>query len=264
MNFEEFYSHYPRKVGKKAAQKSWDKLAAMGTNVHEIIEGAKRYRGAVAGKDLQYVAHPATWLNAARWQDEAGAPEPLAAEARPIDRHVADGFKAAYRVRCEQFITAMRGDSTYADARREAGLTVLGAQMAATMEIHRLRDKLIAGTRSHYAATIREAARRLEISEGEMWQCLLTGHNGVAARAQHRAVKHIMKIEDGRPVFKGMPSKLPITTEHWLSARDRNESRTKSGPKPKKMSMRGDEIVHTPTRQPAEEALYDDPESEIF
>jgi hypothetical protein len=35
-----------------------------------LIEGADRYRESMKDKDRQFVALPATWLNAGRWADE--------------------------------------------------------------------------------------------------------------------------------------------------------------------------------------------------
>jgi len=40
------------------------------------MDGARRYAEARAGQDPQYTAHPATWLNAGRWDDEIQATTP--------------------------------------------------------------------------------------------------------------------------------------------------------------------------------------------
>ena len=218
MNFEEFYAAYPRKVGKKAAEKSWDKLIKMGTNPNEIIEGAKRYAAAKRGTDQQYIAHPATWLNAGRWQDEMGAPEP----EEP----------------------AWKTDNK------------LVAQMQATRDIHRLRDNLIERTREHHRERIQEAARRLGIDEIEMWSCLLPGSDGIQWRAWAAASLHVLDNQTA-------PSALPIHAEHWISARDRNESRTKFGPKPKKIALRDEENVHDALRSSPKEDVYDDTAAEV-
>lgn len=218
MNFEEFYAAYPRKVGKKAAEKSWDKLIKMGTNPHEMIEGAKRYRAAVAGKDLHYVAHPASWLNAARWQDEAG--------------------------------TTVQDEPVYESNSK------LAAQVKATKDIHRLRDSLVERTREYHRARIQEAARRLGIDEIEMWSCLLPGGDGLERRAFDAACLHVLDNQTA-------PAALPIHAEHWISARDRNESRTKFGPKPKKIASRDEENVHDALRSSPKEDVYDDTEAEV-
>ena len=75
MDFETFWRAYPRRVAKGAAQRSWDKLAKLGTNPADIIKGAEAYAAACRGKEVQYIAHPATWLNAQRWLDDSSQPD---------------------------------------------------------------------------------------------------------------------------------------------------------------------------------------------
>ena len=67
--FDEFYSEYPRKVGKGAARKAWAK-AIKKADVHYIISSATCYAKTIVGTDQTYVPHPATWLNQERWEDE--------------------------------------------------------------------------------------------------------------------------------------------------------------------------------------------------
>jgi hypothetical protein len=64
--FEEFWLHYPRKIGKLAAEKAWRK-AIKSTDPYTIIAAVKSY---AFPADRQFVPHPATWLNAGRWMDE--------------------------------------------------------------------------------------------------------------------------------------------------------------------------------------------------
>ncbi len=71
--FEAFWGLYPKKVGKGAAEKSW--------NTH-VIKGETHFRAVIEalGKQLgqadwvkeggKYIPHPATWLNQHRWLDE--------------------------------------------------------------------------------------------------------------------------------------------------------------------------------------------------
>lgn len=70
--FDRFYAAYPRKVGKDAARKAFAKrnpdeelLSTMVSAIQRQGLAAKCARG-----ESQYVPHPATWLNEARWQDE--------------------------------------------------------------------------------------------------------------------------------------------------------------------------------------------------
>jgi len=71
--FVAFWEAYPRKVGKDAAAKAFakrrpdhDLLVRMLEALAEQIESDQWRRDGG-----QYIPHPATWLNAGRWQDEA-------------------------------------------------------------------------------------------------------------------------------------------------------------------------------------------------
>jgi DNA-binding transcriptional ArsR family regulator len=69
-----FWSKYPKKVGKKAAFKSFKAVMKQVDrgNVHygEFMTGFEKYVSSMKGKDLQYVKHFATWLNGEHWTDE--------------------------------------------------------------------------------------------------------------------------------------------------------------------------------------------------
>lgn len=66
--FEAFWSSYPRKEGKGAARKAFA-TAAKKAQVFDILAGAQRYRDD-PNRDPGYTAHPATWLNQERWDDD--------------------------------------------------------------------------------------------------------------------------------------------------------------------------------------------------
>ena len=72
--FEAWWSVYPRKEAKGAAQEAYERAKQrIGSGaVEKLITGAAAYRKKVAGKEEQYIAHPTTWLNQARWDDEPG------------------------------------------------------------------------------------------------------------------------------------------------------------------------------------------------
>jgi hypothetical protein len=72
--FDEFWRSYPRKVGKQAAAKAYARALKAATH-ERIMSGVEDYRIRMAGKDPQYVAHPATWLNGGRWEDEPDTPQ---------------------------------------------------------------------------------------------------------------------------------------------------------------------------------------------
>lgn len=67
--FDEFYSAFPKHVGKGAAVKAY--ASALGRATAEaILAGAKRLAEYKAGTDKQFIQNPATWLNADGWLDE--------------------------------------------------------------------------------------------------------------------------------------------------------------------------------------------------
>lgn len=71
---EQFWNIYPRRVAKKAAVRALEKVRKSGeVNFARLMQGVRMYAAAVHGKDMQYVAHPATWLNQGRWDDEPNA-----------------------------------------------------------------------------------------------------------------------------------------------------------------------------------------------
>lgn len=66
--FDQFWSAYPRKIGKGHARKAWEK-AITKTDTNTIIEATIKYRDDPQ-RDPEYTAHPSTWLNGERWHDE--------------------------------------------------------------------------------------------------------------------------------------------------------------------------------------------------
>ena len=70
-DFDRFWTAYPRKAGKGAARKAWLKLKPAPELVETILAAVDAQRQGDAWKDPKYIPHPATWLNAERWLDEA-------------------------------------------------------------------------------------------------------------------------------------------------------------------------------------------------
>lgn len=68
-DFEVFWQHYPRKIGKLAAKKAFDRaVKSGGATLTELLDGIAAYlKHKPAYADW---AHPSTWLNAGRWMDE--------------------------------------------------------------------------------------------------------------------------------------------------------------------------------------------------
>ena len=71
-SFEEFWGVYPKKVGKGAARKAWEKLRPDQDLVRKIMSAVKRYQRTDQWQrdGGQYIPNPATWLNQERWEDE--------------------------------------------------------------------------------------------------------------------------------------------------------------------------------------------------
>lgn len=70
--FDSFYAAYPRHVGRAAAEKAFAKAVRVAT-AEVIIAGAKRFAAdpnLPPKEHAQFIPHPATWLNAGRWDDD--------------------------------------------------------------------------------------------------------------------------------------------------------------------------------------------------
>jgi hypothetical protein len=75
-DFEDWYRHYPRKVGKLNAEKAYGAIIKkQKATREELIAGVMRYAAERATEDPKYTKHPATWLNGGCWADE---PKPTA------------------------------------------------------------------------------------------------------------------------------------------------------------------------------------------
>lgn len=75
--FEVFWAAYPRKEGKLAAARAFEKaLKVLGTPdaAERLQRAAEAFGKACAGKEPQYIPHASTWLNAGRWEDEPLTP----------------------------------------------------------------------------------------------------------------------------------------------------------------------------------------------
>lgn len=67
--FDQWYSGYPRKEAKEAARRAFVK-ARKKASLDELTSGLSRYIEATKTKDREFIALPASWLNAGRWEDE--------------------------------------------------------------------------------------------------------------------------------------------------------------------------------------------------
>ena len=67
--FAQFYSAYPQKKGKGAAEKAWEKAIKI-KEPKELVQAARVFAQFCEGKDKKFIPYPATWLNQKRWEDE--------------------------------------------------------------------------------------------------------------------------------------------------------------------------------------------------
>jgi hypothetical protein len=68
--FTQFWTLYPRKVGKRVAQKSWQRLTAQEqSDVLEALPNHIKY-WKLKNTETDFIPHPATWINQGRWEDE--------------------------------------------------------------------------------------------------------------------------------------------------------------------------------------------------
>lgn len=90
--FERFWARYPSKVGKAAAEKSFDRVRKSGkVAFDELMAGLERY---IANKPhSREWANPQTWLNQGRWED-AWPPDRPAHQGHPTADGPPRGFHA--------------------------------------------------------------------------------------------------------------------------------------------------------------------------
>lgn len=71
-SFDLFWSHYPRKVGKKEARLVWDRIKPSWNLYYQIIENIQARVDAEewTPERKRYIPHAATYLSKERWEDE--------------------------------------------------------------------------------------------------------------------------------------------------------------------------------------------------
>ena len=71
--FDEWWEKYPRKIGKRAAERAW-RAAVKRVDPETILVGLDAQLAVFAQTDPQFVPHPSTWLNGDRWGDTPNVP----------------------------------------------------------------------------------------------------------------------------------------------------------------------------------------------
>lgn len=78
LEFNAWWSTYPRKVGKQAAMKAWKRAVKRYQDEHgcdreaarsSLLEHSRRFSASPKAKG-EFCPHPATWLNEDRWEDD--------------------------------------------------------------------------------------------------------------------------------------------------------------------------------------------------
>lgn len=97
--FDLFWQAYPKKVGKEAARKAFDRVKVP---VETLLAAIERQKG---GRQWQedggrFIPNPATWLNQGRWEDETFHPETV--QERHQREMDADEIAAIRRMMAEE------------------------------------------------------------------------------------------------------------------------------------------------------------------
>jgi len=68
--FQVFWTQYPRKVAKRAAEKAWNRLSKQEQEeaLNALPNHIKYWQ--LKDTDKEYICHAQTWLNQGRWEDE--------------------------------------------------------------------------------------------------------------------------------------------------------------------------------------------------
>lgn len=74
--FNEFWREYPKKTGKGAAEKAWNKIKPDRALFDSIMSALKAVKKSDQWRreNGQYIPNPSTWLNQRRWEDEIPKP----------------------------------------------------------------------------------------------------------------------------------------------------------------------------------------------
>ena len=104
MLFEEWYAHYPRKVGRGAAEKQYG-AALKKTEQSALVERVMVFALAVADKDPSFIPHPATWLSQERWTDDQAAINP---QSDPVKPGASRGGNSSITAASRRFVSGER------------------------------------------------------------------------------------------------------------------------------------------------------------
>ena len=91
--FDQFWTHYPRKVAKTRAQRAWTKLAPSEHLTATILAAVSAATTSESWRrdHGQWIPHPATWLNDRRWEDTVEPVDGKSAAARALEARILHG-----------------------------------------------------------------------------------------------------------------------------------------------------------------------------
>lgn len=74
-SFKTFWTAYPRKVAKPAAEKAWNRIKPSGEQLQIMLRvlAVQKSSDDWLKEDGKYIPHPATWINQRRWEDQIPA-----------------------------------------------------------------------------------------------------------------------------------------------------------------------------------------------
>lgn len=83
--FDQFWKLYPKKVGKKAAQKAWH-LARVNGQLSQILTAIELQKKSAQWNEEsgRFIPNPATWINQGRWMDEPVKERTMAERIRAL------------------------------------------------------------------------------------------------------------------------------------------------------------------------------------
>jgi hypothetical protein len=90
--FGRFWSAYPRKTGRGAAERWWDRHKPDDALLALILQAVEAHRTCETWQ-RGFVPHPTTWLNQRRWQDEPASAQPAPSQPRDA-RAIMDAARA--------------------------------------------------------------------------------------------------------------------------------------------------------------------------
>lgn len=95
--FEEFWSAYPKKQGKGAAQRVWNRIRpdnALFAVIMDSVKAHAEHNPQWLKDGGQYIPNPSTWLNQERWQDEM--PREIAGDC-PVSFNIEEHTQQSHR-----------------------------------------------------------------------------------------------------------------------------------------------------------------------